>query len=271
MTELQEKMFKMFSWFHNFCTQNNLRYYAVGGTALGAVRHQGFIPWDDDMDVGMPRRDYNKLIELMKNKTEFAPYTLETPLEKNDFVYPYCKLYDTTTTLIENTRYKTKRGIYIDVFPLDGAGNSLAESKKRFRLIDGKINLLSTKTCALSSHRKLYKNLAIMFLRCIPECILSWKKIVRQINVLGEELVFDDCVYVSNFVGNWHEKEIMKREWFGEPRLVKFENAEMYIPQDYDAYLTQLYGNYMQLPPEEKRKSHHDYLYQNLNESYIEI
>ena len=63
MTEMQEKMLKMFSWFHNFCKENHLRYYAVGGTALGAVRHQGFIPWDDDMDVGMPRKDYQNLNE----------------------------------------------------------------------------------------------------------------------------------------------------------------------------------------------------------------
>lgn len=124
MTEIQLKLLDMLKWFHEFCIENKLRYYALGGTMLGAIRHKGFIPWDDDIDVGMPREDYDKMIELVIDKQD-EKYRLEKPLQNKDFVYQYCKLYDTSTTLVENTRYKTKRGVYLDIFPLDGIGLSL--------------------------------------------------------------------------------------------------------------------------------------------------
>ncbi len=111
--ELQECLLEMLHWFHDFCISHNLRYYALGGTMLGAARHKGFIPWDDDLDVGMPRDDYEKLFTLMK----YHPgdrYMLETPYS-NAPEYNYCffKLYDTKTTLVENLKYKIKRGVYM--------------------------------------------------------------------------------------------------------------------------------------------------------------
>jgi len=115
--ELQKYLLEMIRWFHDFCESHNLRYYALGGTMLGAVRHQGFIPWDDDLDVGMPREDYEKLYTLMK----YHPgdrYMLETPYsDAPEFNYCFSKLYDTETTLVENLKYKIKRGLYIDFSP----------------------------------------------------------------------------------------------------------------------------------------------------------
>ena len=125
MTETQRKLLTALQWFHHFCSEHNLRYYAVGGTCLGAVRHKGFIPWDDDIDVGMPRKDYKKFLELTSAIQDNELYKVEYLPSKHGFTYPYCKLYDIGTTLIENSRYKIKRGIYIDVFPLDGIGLSL--------------------------------------------------------------------------------------------------------------------------------------------------
>src|SRR5690554_3313505 len=96
LSEIQSKLLQMLKWFDGFCRENNLKYYAVGGTLLGAVRHQGFIPWDDDIDVAMPREDYRELEKLMSGK-KIGFYVLETQnsLER-DFCYPYTKLYDTT-------------------------------------------------------------------------------------------------------------------------------------------------------------------------------
>ena len=124
MNEMQSKLLDMMKWFHGYCEENGLRYYALGGTALGAVRHGGFIPWDDDLDVGMPRADYDRMISLCKNGTGNTRYRIEAPGQNRDFIYPFCKAYDTETTLVENARIKAKRGVYIDIFPLDGIGNT---------------------------------------------------------------------------------------------------------------------------------------------------
>lgn len=270
MNELQTKMLDMMQWYHNFCQSNNLRYFVVGGTALGAVRHKGFIPWDDDIDVGMPRADYEKFKKLAESVDADSRYRIEFPSAKKDFVYPYGKVYDTETTLIENTRYKTKRGLFIDVFPLDGLGNDRETAVANFEAIDGKYNLLATVVCALRKERGWYKNLAIICARCVPPFILNSRKLISKIDKLSKRLSYDECEYVANTVGNWHKKEIMRREWLGEPTLYDFESIKVYGPENYNEYLTQLYGDYMKLPPEEKRVSHHDYLYLNIEKSYLE-
>ena len=147
--EIQLKLLDMLHWFHDFCVSHGLRYYALGGTMLGAVRHCGFIPWDDDLDVGMPRQDYETLKDLLTGFSD-QRYILETPNSTApDYNYCYSKLYDTGTTLVENTRYKTRRGISMDVFPLDGIGNSEQESKEYFRKIDRKFNLIIAHTTGI--------------------------------------------------------------------------------------------------------------------------
>ena len=269
MTELQSKLVEIMSYFHDFCCKNNIRYYVLGGTCLGAVRHQGFIPWDDDVDVGLPRADYDKLIDLMK-ASNTSKYVLETPLENKDFVYSFSKFYDTETTLTENTRYKTRRGAYIDIFPLDGAGNTKEEALKHFKKIERYNNYISTKTCAINPKRALYKNAAIVLGRCIPEFVCGWRWAYKKVDALCREKCFDNAVYIGNMYGAWREREIMERSVFGEPVLYDFEGLELYGPHDADKYLTLMYGNYMQLPPKEKQVTHHDFLNFDANKSYKE-
>ncbi len=267
MTTLQLKMLDMISYFHDFCYKHNIRYYVVGGTALGAARHNGFIPWDDDVDVGVPRSDYERLKKLTQNQT-FGNYIFEYPSNDKTFVYPYGKLYDSSTTLIESTRYKTKRGIFIDIFPLDGIGNTYEESVSNYKTIDRKVKILSTKICAWRKGRKFYKNICMILMRHLP-----WnneKKLRAQISQMSQVHSFEDCLYVANCVGNWHEKEIIKREWLGKPTLIQFEGIQVYCPEKTDEYLSAVYGNWRQLPPKEKQISHHDYIYLDLNTPYTQ-
>ena len=268
MNQVQSKLLNMLLWYHEFCLKHQLTYFAIGGTLLGAVRHQGYIPWDDDIDIGMPRTEYNRFIELMRQSKNDI-YMLEIPGEHKDFVYSFCKLYDTTTTLIEHTRYKTKRGIYLDIFPLDGIGNTLEESKKNFQRINYLNNLISTKTCAISPHRSFLKNTTIVLSRCIPNFILNWRKIVKKVNDLCCSRQYEDCDYVGNLLGNWRERELVRKEWLGIPVLKQFENIQIFCPENAHAYLTNIYGDYMVLPPQEKRQSHHDYLCLDLQRSYL--
>lgn len=267
MTEVQEKLLDMLGWFHRLCVENNLRYYAIGGTMLGAQRHQGFIPWDDDIDVGMPREDIEKL-ERIISRDNSERYVFETPeTEEKDYFYPFYKLYDTSTTLIENTKRAIKRGIYIDIFPLDGIGNTLEESNRNYKKVKFLDDLLMAKVAGFRKGRKFYKNLVVALFRLIP---INDKKILHRLIAQCKKIKWDDSAWGGNLVGAWGMREIMPREIMGTPKLYKFENIEIYGVQKPDEYLTKMYGDWQKLPPEEKRVTHHDYILCDLNKSYIE-
>lgn len=268
MTELQTKLLSMLGWYHNFCVEHDLRYYAIGGTALGAVRHGGFIPWDDDIDVGMPRADYIRFQKLSVDINGKTPYFAEFPSLKKDFVYQFGKLYDTRTTLVESTRYKTKRGIYLDIFPLDGMGNSQEKAVQRIHKIDWLTAIYSTRVCALRRGRKWYKNAAIILSRAVPNALCDYRKIVKEIDYLGQEEDFDGSEFVTNIAGD-NGRKIMRRELFGIPKLWSFEDISIFLPEKVEEYLRSLYGQWELPPPESERISHHDYLYMNLDEGFL--
>ena len=265
----KEQLLKILQWFHSYCVENGLRYYILCGTMLGAARHKGFIPWDDDIDVGMPRKDYERFLDLADGKM-FGPYTVESPRsEAKEFWYYFSKVYDTQTTLIENNRKIVKRGLYIDVFPLDGIGQSYEESLKNYKSIVWRMNFLTARSVAVREGRKWYKNLAVHVMQCIPDCIVNEKALVRKITRMSAERAFDGCAYVGNLPSAWREKELIKREIYGTPTLYQFEHLQVYGVEDFDAYLTALYGDWRELPPEDKRVSHHSILNYDLNSSYL--
>ena len=264
---LKSKLTDMLGWFHNFCVDNDLTYYALGGTMLGAARHQGFIPWDDDVDVGMPRSDYERLSELMKGKTFAGKYVFEDPsTSAKEFNYPFSKIYDTETTLVENNRYRIKRGIFIDVFPYDGIGNSFEEGAKNHKIIKNMYNSLLLRVAGFRKGRKLYKNAGVALFRIIPGN--PKKNLVRLVEAC-KKYDYDECTYIANLLGAWGEKEIMPKEYLGKPTLYKFEDIEIFGVEKFDEYLTNVYGNWRQPPPPEKQISHHDFAYIDLEKSYL--
>lgn len=269
LTELQAKLLPMLAWYHRFCVENKLRYYLLGGTMLGAARHKGFIPWDDDIDVGMPRSDYERFL-LLTSKHTYGPFIVEDiDTEAKDFFYGYAKIYDTTTTLVENTRYRIKRGLFIDLFPLDGVADKKEDIASVYRPILSKYRLLLARTCAIRKSRKWYKNLAVCIARAVPNGMLDNKRLMLSIDKMCRENDYDKCEYVGNLYGNWGEREIVKRSIMGEPTFYKFEGLDVYGVSDYDAYLTSLYGDWRQLPPKEKQVTHHDFLMLDLRKGYL--
>ncbi|MBQ6825225.1 MAG: LicD family protein [Clostridia bacterium] len=267
--KLKSKLVDMMKWFHQFCEENSLTYYAVGGTMLGAVRHKGFIPWDDDIDVGMPREDYNKLCKLIGNRLT-GKYYLETPeTEARDFFYPYGKLYDTTTTLAENTALKIKRGIFIDIFPLDGLGDTEQEASKYLKKVLWFQNFYLARVLAVRKGRSFIKNAATVVVKIIPQFIINDRNLRLKLVDKCRKFGFYDFEYVSNITGNWGMKEMMPREFFGEPTLYDFEDMRIYGAQNYEGYLKSLYGDWRKLPPKEKRVTHHDFILMDLDKSYL--
>ena len=265
--EYKQCLLNMMSWLHSFCLKNNLRYYALGGTMLGAARHKGFIPWDDDIDIGVPRKDYERLACLLKRTN--GRYRIETPRSQaKDFIYTYSKLYDTETTLIENSKIPIKRGVFIDIFPLDGLGDSLEESRRIYRRIDRKRMLLVSRVTSVRSGRSAAKNALALLSQSIPNFIIDNKKLQSQIDNMCRERDFDKCSFGGNLLGHWRFKEVMESRIMGKPTLYPFETMEIYGAEHYEEYLTHLYGDWRQLPPEDKRVTIHDFKC-NLHRSYL--
>lgn len=268
LSSIQEKLLKMLGWFHCYCHENNLTYYIVGGSMLGAVRHGGFIPWDDDIDVVLPRPDYERLLSLFTEKNDH--YILESPYTGNaDYYYTYAKLYDTDTTLTEKTKRNCRRGIYIDVFPLDGVGKSEKEVNKNFLKVD-RINMfLMTRTCAITRRRSFLKNVAIAFSSLIPSCVVNDHDLVLRVDKAAASFGYENSTYVANLMGAYRKREVMEKRIFGRPTEYKFENIVVNGVEHYDEFLTHIYGDWHKLPPEEKRKTAHEYVEIDLHKSWM--
>ncbi len=269
LSDTQEKLLEMLKWYDRFCRENNLRYYALGGTLLGAVRHGGFIPWDDDIDVGMPRPDYDRLASIMGAKVH-DHYVLETAYSDDpEYCYPFCKLYDTDTTIIENVRCKLKRGIYIDVFPVDGVGANREAGIAYYHSVARKSNLYLSRIAGIREGRSFLKNMAVRVMGLIPDAIWNKKKQRIAIDRACRRFDYDQSLYGGNMLGNWGDREIVDMRYFGTPTEQPFEDMKLLCVEDYDSYLTSIYGDWRKLPPKEKQVSHHDFSYCDLHTSFL--
>lgn len=267
--EMKKRLVEMVKELDKLCEENGLTLYMSGGTLLGAVRHKGFIPWDDDIDMYLTRPEYDKLIEIMREKNNGARYQLFAHELQKEYIYPFAKLVDTHTLLVESGGYAGKDiGLYVDIFPIDGLGNSIKEAKKQMR----KTNKYTTLNLArlVKPWRKnvpFIKNFAIACLRVISDMIGS-DKLLAKLDKQIRKTPYETSKYVGEYVDEVGEKRIMlKEEMYNGYVLLEFEAIKLKAPVNYDKWLTQFYGDYMQLPPEEKRVSTHNYKLYDLEEN----
>ena len=264
MNSIQTCLFDMLAWLSAYMEEHHLKYYVVGGTMLGAVRHQGFIPWDDDIDIAMPREDYETLLQLLREPVDH--YVAESVNSGNkDFYFSYAKLYDTNTTLVECSRTGLKRGLYIDIFPLDGIGNTMEESLRNYRSIDRMNMLLAMKTSVYRKGRKWWKNAAVFVGGFLP---ISRRWLARRMDRLCASRSFEEHRYVGHLMGVYRSREILERSVYGKPTPYAFEGMTVYGPEKYEEYLTSLYRDWRRLPPEDKRCTPHDFVEMDLNKPY---
>ena len=250
-TELQNIQLDILKEVHNFCVASHLRYSLSSGTLIGAIRHDGFIPWDDDIDIMMPRPDYEAFIQ------NFHHDYLEVMDYSKDSNYPftYGKVYDRRTILKEKASKTWENSVYIDVFVIDGLGEDLQKAQAHYRQIRKIRDILTVKIVQLSSNRNFIRNLELMVLKVLISC-LPYHSIQKRIIKMMKKFNFENSEYAGNLnFGN--ENRIFKRSMYESLTTHKFEDASFFILKDYETYLSKVYGDYMQLPPEEKRVTHH--------------
>lgn len=246
------------------CKDNNLKYYLSGGTLLGALRHKGFIPWDDDIDIMMPRHDYELLFNVWPKD---APYQVLSYRNSKHFPYAFGKAVDTRTIKIEPVRSLCQHlGVDVDIFPIDNIPNDSRESELLFREIEKWQLRLDRHMAMYGKARNIPRTIAyntLLFLRRFFELfgINTVDKIVRKFSGCAQkynEVSTSFCGVTT--ISHYGIKEKNPKESYKEVAFVQFEGKDYPAPNGYERYLTQLYGkDYMQLPPMNMRQSHHSY------------
>lgn len=265
MNELQKEELKLLKIFIDICEHLGLKYYLVCGTALGAVKYNGFIPWDDDIDVALLRPDYEVFISKGQ---ELLPENIFLQNFKTDPAFPqiFSKLRNSNTTYIEKASAKLpiNHGIYIDVFPLDGYPRDPRVQRKLERR---KKNYKRKLSCAFEAERYLIGRVICLFNK-----IIGCHKRTHIIAKKYEKLISCFSVHDSDLLcnhGNWQGKLEYATKWqYGDGAWVDFEGLKLRIPENYDAYLTQKYGDWRAELPSEQQVGHHYYEVVDCNNPY---
>lgn len=247
--------------FAAFCDEHSLRYFLDSGTLIGAVRHHGFIPWDDDIDVCLLREDYELFKSLVLERDLWLNEHLRLSLEKDSF-YPYLKLIDVRTVLIEYPNSNPlETGIYIDIFPKDGMKSKGGREKKRAEKVQ-KFNLYSwIGSFTIRKLKRTGKFRDTLLATIIRILIPNPEKHKRKAIELAKKYSGKDCPYVSSIVCSGLTGCVSK-DCFAERIDVSFEGFTFKAPSGYDTYLRSLYpGDYMIPPPPEKRTAHETVVY----------
>lgn len=248
---------------HEFCEENNLIYYLIGGTLIGSVRHKGYIPWDDDIDVLIPRSDYNKMLNTFNSWAAAKGKSLELiSIENCDSYYlASAKIIDKRTILMENVPNAIPIGVYLDVFVLDNMSDDYDKAKKLFYQTKIWRDMLNEKNRSLTGTRYNAKRI-IHYLQKFVFLPFSKKFVITRIRKKALQYEADSfSKYVCNVSApTYGVREIAESTLYSNRLLSEFEGRMFYIPAGYDVILRQNYGDYMQLPPIEKRVTHHGFV-----------
>lgn len=260
MQEIQKVALEILKKVTAICERKNFRYTLAFGTLIGAIRHNGFIPWDDDIDIMMPRQDYEGLLA----------YLVNNPIEHlKVFNHKYVPKHPLGISRICDMRYKIEEpnfidadmGIFIDIYPLDGLANTYEGAKKAFLHTEKSradlLRLISKQSPKL--HWQMLFTDFRYLVSAIKLRILGLSYIQQRLEREARSRDFNDYKYVG--VPNWNWAQIVfQRDWFNDFMRIRFEDADFNIITQYDAMLREEYGDYMKLPPQEKRVYHHQYI-----------
>ena len=261
LRKLQLTELELFKKFAQFAEEHKIRYYALGGTLLGAVRHKGFIPWDDDMDIGVPREDYDRLLEICK--AEKAPFEMHTFFNDENYFRYFAQIQDPSIKVVRSDKQiREISSSWVDIFPLDGMPNNrLIRAIHKYYLLwrraAYRFSRFSTGVDFSKKKRPISERILIAIGKIIPvEKIFDTKKELNKLDRALKRFPYAKSDYLVNAMGAWKFKEMFHKKYYGNGRQYPFEDTMVWGPENYDFVCTQLYGDYM-TPPKEADRNHH--------------
>ncbi len=254
------------------CQANNLRYFVGYGSALGAVRHHGMIPWDNDVDICIPRPDYIKFISKVKSMGDIPDYEILTPEDTPFYYSTQIRVVDKTTSLLFWKRQPCLMGIYVDVFPIDGTSGDIEETTQvyeRFVKLEYRFIWVNSKYTLANlwyyfTHGQKERCLRSIVYYCNRRYFRD--KILSEIKQLCTRYDYDSSQKVIVYLHTSGMRQLIEKRLVDSVIYVQFENIKVAIPEHFDEYLRHFYGDYMKLPPIEERLERHNLDYLNLYE-----
>ena len=272
IAELQDKMLDILKHFITVCEKNKLQYWLAAGTCLGAIRHGGFIPWDDDLDVYMMREDYEKLWELEGNAVFDGHYKLCRTSKEKNYHHRVMQIVDLNTTFI-HSRSKDEdleHGVYIDIMPLDACPESRIQ--RFLQIVNAVFFSVFNIQCKPEYNGGKATGIisaGTVFLLSIVKSPTARYKAWKCAEARMTRYPIQKCTHVKCITSLFRELfRPFPKEWFGE-RKVPFEDIMAVVPSNAEAYCEATYGDYMKLPPAEKRTVRHHTEFIDLNSSYL--
>ncbi len=268
LRKLQLKSLEIYMILLDFCEKNDIKIFFCGGCLIGTIRNGGFIPWDDDVDVFMPRDSYEKLKDLWPKKGNTKDYELVIPSKDNYTKNQFITFNDNNTTFIKEYEkdLDMNHGIRIDILPLDGCPTS--KFKRRIQKFWALLYSLYCTQMVPKNHGKMITLIGKLLLLLVPIKRTRWR-IVRFAEKRMTKYKIDDCEYITELCsGPRYMQNEYKKEWFDKIIYMEFEGKKVPVPEGYDSYLRMPFGDYTKLPPKEKQIPEHDVVYYDLNNSY---
>ena len=254
--EIHGRLKELIYYFDQFCKANSLTYYPAGGTLIGTIRHNGFIPWDDDVDFYMPREDYKKLIKYPQITKDIDVVTRFCG-DKYYHPFQHCNLSDNKTIFVSHLlRWNTGKGQYIDIFPLDNVPDNDTEKEKLMRKLYNDCRICSYSVAAKRKGGTL-KDSGIR----LVSSVLSHANIegvLDRIDKTAQSYNSISCKRWGPISREARDRLVWDKDWFSSTFRHKFEDIEIDVPIGYDSILRHTFGDYMQLPPENQRGNQHE-------------
>lgn len=264
LDEVKQIGLNILVYIDKICREENLRYSIFYGTLLGAVRHKGFIPWDDDIDIVMPRSDYQKLLKILEEKNDYLLLSFET---RSGYRYPFAKLIDPGTSLKSSQYFNYEDpdlGVFVDIFPLDGVPSDENQRKQfAYDIEEIRKNMMDTLG---SAYARTYSPIKAALKRILlyphHRKLLKvgdydyWKNLYMRETIKFE---FSKCEYCGYMEFVHLERGLFPVEWFDSYKDIEFEGYKFKAISETETFLTKCYGDYMKLPPENEQVTHHPY------------